>query len=369
MNKIKIDKNYTPYSIQYAPSVFTECIPSRALYILQELSKNTLLEGLPNMIIYGKSGSGKYTRLFILLKHFARKICDISKLRMKAVDIETFAFSLLPTCKNKKKVISVITSPIHIEIDMAQPYMHKVLIPFLDWYTKNTNIQYKIHKYIILRNIDLLDTHIQKALRKYMECTTTRFLCTTRSLLSIDKPIRSRLISLFIQSPSVEQSTDIIQCVCEKQKIKITPSKIIKIIDKSKQGTTGYINLHQLYLVLEGSVYNSINNMINNSDDKISSVYNTKRNEFSDILVKYIVKGNIMEIRNTLYEIYEKYNYFFKEIVGSDIFRILYEKYYKDDLVSISSKWNHLLYKNSNVDSIVHAEAYLYKLCELYYTR
>ena len=358
-------ENYIPYSIQYSPSVFTDCIESRTLHILQTLSKNSLQEGIPNMILYGSSGSGKYTKIYIMLKHFVHSLCDITTLRMKAIDIETFSFTQLPTSKNKQKVMSVIKSPIHIEIDIRQPYIKKALIPFLDWYTKNKNIPYKIHKYIIIRNIELLDIHTQKALLKYMECSTTRFLCTTNSLLSLQKSLKSRTLCLFIPSPSIEETKNIIENVCSVQKIRITPSKINKIIEDSKKGTTEYIHLSQLYMILEGSIY--ISKKDNIKDSKITKLYVTKKNYYTNLLIESIIKGDISNIRVTLYEIYEKYNYMFKEIVGCDIFRILYKKYYKKELISISSLWNHTLYKYSDIDSIVHAEAYIYKLCTLYY--
>lgn len=359
-------ENYIPYSLQYAPIVFTDCIESRTLHILQTLSKNSLQEGIPNMILYGSSGSGKYTKIYIMLKHFVHSICDITILRMKAIDIETYSFTQLPTSKNKQKVISVITSPVHIEIDIGQPYIQKALIPFLDWYTKNKNIPYKIHKYIILRNIELLDIYTQKALRKYMECTTTRFLCTTSSLLSIQKPLRSRLLSLFIPSPSIEETKNIIEKICSIKNIKITPSKMTKIVEMSRKGTTGYIDLSRMFLVLEGTIYN-LNNS-NNSNNSIKTIYTPKKDEIIQEICKYVIKGNIPEIRKSLYILYEKYNYACKEFLSNSLFYILYKKHYVEGLLEIATKWNHILQKYSDIDVLIHGEAYLYKLCELYNT-
>ena len=370
---------YLPFTDIYYPKIFKECTySSKTSFILKNISNCDINEGLPNIVLYGPAGCGKYIRLMITLKKYLNNNFnnnldnnldgdindkyDPYETSVKAIDVETGYFVPIPSSANK--VIYSRVSKYHCEIELKQANAEKTLIPFLDYYSKSKNIYLKIQKYVILRNVEVLKKETQNALKRIVETSQSkiRFMMTINYISKLIFPLRSRFLCVTVKPPNVNEASLIIKNIAEKEKFKISPKKIEMIIEKSYYGSLDIINVRELLLTLEGSYILSENN-------KISKIYVSERNEASDLLVKAVKKGNVMEIRNILYKIYELMKNDFELIVTGDFYRKI-SKNIKDDLktklVFLTSKWNANISKNCIAQPIFQAEAYMYAVCDLY---
>ena len=376
--KIIGDEAYIPLGEKIMPKTFLDCIHSqKTSIILKSLIPDNIYDGIPNIILYGREGSGKYTRLMILLKNYFKNICDPYKFFIRAVDVETGSFVDLPNSKNKlkNKVIIAYTSKSHCEIDLSQANSNKVIIKFLEYYSKSKNINLNIQKYIILRHFEFLKKETQNSLRRIVETCQSNliFMITINSLSNLINPLRSRFICVSVLSPSHDESIQIINSICIKNNLKISPKKIELIIEKSLYGSSGTINLRELLLTLEGSCILSENINLGlkslSSKLKVSKIYTTERNEASDLLIKEVKKGNREEIRNIIYKNYEYMKNDFILIITGDFFRkmlnIIDNEKLKKDFIYLTSKWNTELNKNHIYNHIFQAEAYIYAVCDL----
>jgi DNA polymerase III delta prime subunit len=338
--------SYQPIFDKYTPTSFSECYPS---IVNENLEK---LKDLPNIIVYGPAGNGKFTRLLICLKIFFEGLCNPFHSFPRAIDVETGEF--LPVTTTKKSIFAVV-SKCHCEIDLEQSSVNKALLPFLDYYTKSKNISFDCHKYIILRNLSFLKKETQNALRKVIEDThkTTRFLCTTYSISDVINPLRSRFFCLKLESPSVDNALHIINTISDNEGWKLTKKKKEAIIEKSRYGSAGTINLRELLLTLEGTILTS-------------KLYTSERNEVSDLLIKAVKKGQRKKIRDILYKTYEFMKNDFRNIVMLDFYRkLLPEIDKKMEFLQLTQKYDHRISQSFIRQEILHAEAYLFAVCDL----
>lgn len=344
-------KNYIPLTEKYFPKTLKECFHSSNTN--QMLLKISNSKDIPNMMLHGSNGSGKYTRIILFLKNHL-KINLNSK--VKAIDTVTGLFVPLPTIKNKEKnkVLFSVVSKGHCEIDLNQSRIDKGLINFLKKYCKNKNILLKTHKYIILKNFQYLKKETQNSLRFIIEKSynTVKFLITINSLSKIIEPLRSRFIFLSVKSPNMVESKYILKNIIKKENIKITNYKIKTLINNSKE-KCNLINLKELILSLEGT---SI----------INKIYKTEKQTILDNLLKLVKKGNRDDIRNYIFKLYENIPDEFNNLITVDFFRKIYEFVEnKEELIEITQKQNHEINKNHILNPIFQAESYLFSICEL----
>ena len=298
----------------------------------------------------------------ILLKEYMGHLGDPYIKNTKAIDVETGEF--VPTT-SKNKIIFAMASKIHCEIELNQVNANKTLIPFLEYYSNSKNIQLNIHKYIVLRNIECLKKETQNALRRIVETNQSKIRCimTINSLSNLIKPLQSRFLCFSVSSPSFEQTKKIIDNICTTYNIKITSKKKEDIINESKYGSSGIINLNELFLIIEGSILCSKEK----KELSLSKIYISERNEASNLLLKEIKKGNIEEIRNILYKIYEIMKNDFSLIINDFSRKLLnnVDDKLKKEIIYLSARWDSEINKNYILNPIFQAEGYLYHMCDL----
>lgn len=353
-------KNYLPFSEKYLPSSFKDLVHSRKTNKILEFLSGNFEEELPNILLYGTAGSGKYSRLFVTLKHFFDQ--DILP-NVKAIDVDTGYFTELPCAKSvgNKKVLFSLVSKVHCEIEVSQAHIDKALILFLENYCKTKNVNLNVKKHIILRNIEFLKRETQNSLRKLIEKHKSRaiFFVTTRSLSRVIIPLRSRFLILPVKSPGKEHVFEIVKEISHKENFSVTEPKLNKIIRKSLYGPSGTINLNKFMVTLEGS-------LIISGKSKILKVYETETNELLSFLIKSVKKKNHREIRNILYKIYESTKDNFKEIVFGDFYReMLKEVKDKKTFSILTSEWDSKMNSIFVEQCLFQAEAYLFSICEL----
>lgn len=351
-------KSFIPLNERYNPTSFSDLEHSKKTNtILNKLSKN-----IQNILLYGTAGCGKYTRLKVLIQDYSNNILKIplSKCKPRAINIDTGYFTNLPSSKSKIKeeVIFCMTSNIHCEIEINQNKSGKGLIKFLEYYSKTKNIKFNIKKIVILRNIEYLKKELQLSLRRLIEISSKNiiYLMTTRSLLKIIKPLKSRFLCLSVQSPTIDDTYNIINSICtiENKNVK----DINKIINYSKFGSSGSINLHLMFLSLEGTFILK------------KKVYIPERVKCIMNLIESVKSGDMMNIRNNLYKIYETKKKIFIDIIINDFYReFIIEIKDKSYFTEITAKWSSIISQNFINNPLFHSEAYMFEICKIYQTQ
>lgn len=361
--------NYICYSNKYSPLSISDCFSFKKSKMLNKfLNTMNVKDGIQNVVLYGPAGCGKYTILMLMLNKCYKNICNPYRISVRAVSTLTGGFVQLPSSKNKikDKIIYVRTSKLHCEIELNQPNIDKALLLFLDYYSSTRNIYLNTYKYIILRNIEYLKRDTQNSLRRIIEIyqTKIRFLVTINSITKLIMPLRSRFIPIKTYPPSVEDSLLIIKNISIKENLKISKKKKMDIINKSLSGTCGFINLHKLFLCLEGS-------SIISKTNKIINIYSPYRNIYTEELINSVKKGDIDLIRNIIYNIYGKMKDNFKSIIIYDFYREMLNEIKdnkKFEFIRLTSEWDSKINQSYIKDCILNAEGYIYSVCNLYHS-
>jgi DNA polymerase III delta prime subunit len=337
----EFERSLLPASERHIPRSFEECIHSKKINnALEKLCKVSRDRGLPNLLLYGSAGSGKYTRAMVTLYSFFKESVIYGG-TAKAIHPVKGCFTHIPgrgvTGKTDKAVF-VISSPLHCEIDMEQANAEKCLVNFLDYFSKTKNVFLNCHKYVIIRHAERISHKTQQSLRRVMETksNTTRFLVTCRSLCSWMDPLRSRFLCLPVRSPSEKEAEIILRDVAKKENWKLTKKRVSQILRYSRYGTSNAIHLADMLMVAEGSFLISLGK-------RSFTVYIPDRKKACQRILLEMKNGNREKMRSALEDIYVGMSHDFNQILTGDLFHLLLEECDNEGkykLLNITAEWN-----------------------------
>ena len=316
------------------------------LKLNEKLTKISEIE-IPNLLICGPHGSGKYTRILLTLKKHLKSAS--LNVKPKAIDVDSGQF----TSFDKKRIICAFISEHHCEIELLQQHAQKALIPFVQYYSKTKNIKTNKHKYLILKNFEVLSNQTQNALRTIVEKNHSRirFLVTLSRYSKLIPPLRSRFVCFNLKAPTILETTEIINIIFACENYNISKHDINKIIKKLYIGSFNAINLKELFLVLEGTIITK-------------NIYTSQRNLAINNFIKLIKSGNRSNICKFLYELYEKNEHIFIDIIFHDFYRkILPRVKDKHKFKEITAKWEAIIAKDFISNKILIAEGYAFDIC------
>jgi len=363
----KFEKSLVPAFERNYPTRFDQCVHAvKTTDLLRKLcERETIESGLPNIMLYGPEGSGKYARAIIAL-------CELFQLptlrngTVKAIDPNTGGFTVLPGksgTKKTQKAVCIFATQIHCEIDIQQSNAEKSLIKFLDYYSRTKNAFLGCHKYVIIRHANRISQRTQNALRRVMETktNTVRFLVTSKSKGAWIEPLQSRFLCLPVESPREKDAIAILKHVATKENWKLTPTRIKKILENSRYGVAGHIHLTEMLMVAEGSFISMIGK-------RSFKVYVPDRVRAVAMIIQEMKHGNREKIRNVLEKIGVLMADTFVMLLTGDLFRELLgmvneEKKFK--LIEITAYWNHRLSDDTIFYPLLAAEAYVFAVCDL----
>lgn len=356
-----------PVSEKYPPEYLDQCHTAQrnTLRLKKIISKTTINQGIPNILLCGPRGSGKYVRALAVLNEFFKDLNyqTIRNCTVRAIDIESGSFCPIPgTAGTKKteKAVLVLTSPVHCEIDMDQSNADKSLINFLEYYSKTKNIAMNCHKYVVIRHAERIRFKTQHSLRMVMErkSQSIRFIVLCRSLNNWILPLRSRFIHFSIPAPSIEEAKLILRDVGNKEGWKLTKKREDLIIQESLEGLSRNINIGTLLMVMEGSFLIT---------KKLFKVYTPLRKMATQNLYRALMEGDREKILEVLGEIYLQDHIEFREIIMKDLLAMLLDEVTEDKkykLVQIASEWDHRIADDNIFYPLLVAEAYLLEVVE-----
>ena len=202
-----------PWVEKYRPKDISNIMEQNEIIeTLKECIKNSL--ALPHCLFYGPPGTGKTTTaLAITFQLFGPLFYKERILELNASD---------------ERGIKVVREKIKI---FAKKKIN-------DNIPKNYKYKCPPYKVIILDEADAMTDESQFALRRIIEenSLTTRFFLICNYVARINKPILSRCAIYRFKNLSNNAITEMLNKICNKEKINITSKSINKIIDYCEIG-------------------------------------------------------------------------------------------------------------------------------------
>lgn len=285
---------------------------------------------IPNTIIYGEDGCGKYTLMNLWLSHIFGK--DIYNIKKTIMEYKT---------TNKVLELNIFYSNYHYIVNPALYgiYDKSFLQNFINDVSNTSNISKsiegtKLYKIIVIQNAEQLTLNAQNALRSTIEkyINTCRFIFLSKSLNKIIEPIISRCMCIKIPKPSNDYILNILTKTCDLNEFKYDENyqfdnvKLKDIADNSDGNIKKAINILELCIIDE-------NNKLSNFDE-FNSTINT--------IVNLILKKDaflIYEIRNEIFKLLvscQKPNAIFKNLLIC-ILKKINDNTIKNNIINICS--------------------------------
>jgi replication factor C subunit 3/5 len=225
---------------------------------LQSFLKNLKNKDLPNLILYGQEGAGKKSFLSVLFP--GKKIKNVRSIKYNSKTVD----------------YTIYNTPHTIEIDSKELkiYNKYLLQNIIKNIAETKRVNDNKSKIIVIHNAHFLDKDFQYILRKMIELyiNSAKFILISNSLNKIINPIKSRCLCIKVKNPELKEIEDFVKRVKKEEKMKITATKIKKILETSNR------NLKKAILELETYTYSDVNvsNKINESINKIVSSLKNK---------------------------------------------------------------------------------------------
>ena len=308
-----------------------------------------------HLIIYGPSGSGKDYIINKLLYSFFGK----ANVELKDIEYTLMGYS------NLKTKIMIKQSKNHIVIEPNSNGFDKYLIQeIIKDYSKSNMLnilkQSKNFKIIIINKIDNLSYYAQASLRRTLEkySDTCKFILVSDQLSKIIEPLRSRCIMLRVPLPDNTEIINKLLYISFKEKFNISFNKITEIVNKSDNKINIAVWLLEIfsynidYNINWETIIDKIINLI------FSSINNN--NKIHIIIKKIRVKFYLLFITNIPTQI------IIKKIMNKLLNKV-YNNILKYNIINITSIFENRL--NQGTRHIIHIEAYVIKLIELFNTK
>lgn len=272
---------------------------------------------IPNTIIYGEDGCGKYTLMNLWLKNiFGKEIYNIKKTVMEY------------KTTNKVLELNIFYSNYHYIVNpsLYGIYDKSFLQNFINDVSNTSNISKsiegtKLYKIIVIQNAEQLTLNAQNALRSTIEkyINTCRFIFLSKSLNKIIEPIISRCMCIKIPKPNDDYVLDILAKTCDLNKIEYNDKfeinsefKLNEIVKHSDGNIKKALNLLDLCIIE------------NNTNNANFDEFNETISNINDLILKKDL-FLIYDIRNLIYKLLvscQKSNNIFKKLLIDLIRRI-----------------------------------------------
>jgi replication factor C subunit 3/5 len=309
---------------------------------------------LPHLLFYGPEGCGKEFIIDILLEKIFTK---------KSTQLQETEYTINGYGNSKTKVM-IKQSQHHIMIEPNNNGFDKYLIQeIIEDYAKSEIIQvlrYKrLYKIVIINLIDNLSYYAQASLRRTMEkyANTCKFIFISNQLSKVHEPLKSRCMLIRIPAPNNTMIMSTIMNIAIKENIKITGNNMIDIIsysDNNINKAIGMLEVISYNISLDKMWYKVIELLVDMIMD--TTLYN--KNGIYDM---------IENARNMLYQLFIT-NIDFHTVIKTIMIEI--KKRINDNkfiymIVSETSKFENRICQGTR--HIIHLEAYIIKLIDLYY--
>lgn len=227
---------------KYRPKSFKEMNSHSELV---NLLKEYTIETMPHLILYGKNGSGKRTLLYSLINHLSGKE---QVFKLKKTEVETSS--------DQKIEIEFFESEEYIEVNpsnygnkdkiIVQTFIKQMAQtrPILEFFKSNKKLNTRI---LVIMNAEKLTKDAQAGLRRTVEqySSSFRIILVCEQLSTIIEPIRSRFLSLRVNTFTYEECLLICKEILSKENGNFSEN-FIKLLYEESNG-----NLERILSLLE----------------------------------------------------------------------------------------------------------------------
>ena len=228
---------------------------------------------LPNLLLYGPSGTGKTSTITAM----CRQLFGPVLMRNRILVLNASDDRGINTVREKIKQFANMTIG-----------------------NKDENYPSPNFKVIILDEADNMTIDAQSALRRIMETTakTTRFCIICNNINKVIEPISSRCAKFRFTPLNTENIKKKVMSILEKESVNLPEKLINNVINESKGDARKVVNLIQCLSTYENSNYDLFklyNDITGNIEEE----------EFDNLIIK-IKKSNIFKIPKITYNIIKK---------------------------------------------------------------
>ena len=346
--------------MKYYETLYEEYINSCELYNIHPELKEEILKfptnivNMPNILVHGACGIGKYTQVLNIIKKYSPTELKYDK----RITIST----------DKQQYLCHI-SDIHYEVDMsllgcnAKTLWHEIFFQIVDIISVKPNK----HGIILCKNFHNINSELLEVFYSYMHQYNSKssnikikFILISEHISFLPYKIINSCYRLPIKRPSKDLYNELLKINYEKNKHKIdscantlfNPQNILDNIDKN-----GIINIKELRSFAHISDHSKIpedlvNKVCNNIIDKIQNIEQVKFTEFRDTLYELLI-----------------YNIDINEAVWYIIYYFLSDdKLDNNDISDILIKcYSSFKYFNNNYRPIYHLESIMFYIIKKIY--
>jgi DNA polymerase III delta prime subunit len=210
----------------------------KSLDFNSQINNLNIFDDLPHIVIYGGDGTGKKTRIRLLIK----RIFPDYKKSEKMVIWKT------------KGEVPVFISNYHYWIDCytLRSYEKQIIRKYIKEIGSNKSIIHHKYRFIIFDNAQYLSEIGQSMLRQMIEkySEKLRFIFITNSLSKFSSILQSRCLLVRNAAPNDNICKYILKMICDNEGIIISNHMLNKFLKKSIENY-GYNNLWFLIHILE----------------------------------------------------------------------------------------------------------------------
>ena len=303
-------------------------------------------ENLPNILLYGESGSAKRTLLYSFFNNIKKQkyIC---------------------TYKTSSKPIEYIIykSNEYIELDLNDLGIYKkyILKDIIKDFIQTRRVFDNKNKIIIIHNIHLLNVDDQFILRKIIEeyIINCRFILLSNTINNLLEPIKSRCLILKTPGFNKEILHNKINDILKKEDIELKQRIINEIVLNSKCNLKRAILELDTYLNMKKVDLESEKNYFKMKSESVENIILRLIKSFRNKEIKY------EDVDEILYKLLINY-----KIEATIIIQYIYDNIYaklndkkKYQVVNLNYEYNKNLMNASK--KIIYLQSYIYNLHEI----
>lgn len=287
--------------MKYYETLYEDYINSNELYNIHPELNDTInklpkhIENLPNLLIHGPSGTGKYTQVLKILKKYSPSELKYDKKITVNTDKQQYMYHI---------------SDIHYEVDMSllgcnsKTLWHEIFFQLVDIISVKQN---KVG-IIVCKNFHTINSELLEIFYSYMQQYNMKnsnilikFIIISEHISFLPYKIINICYKISVKRPSNEVYTEILKMKHEKNKHKQqmnSPKHTTTNISYGKQlleniDENGITNIKEVYSFLHTTENTQMpedlfNKVCNNIIVKIEDIDNVKFTDFRDILYELL---------------------------------------------------------------------------------
>ena len=356
--------------MKYYESLFDDYINSIISYNvhpeLQELytSFPNKINNIKNIILYGPSGSGKYSQLLLFLLKFSP-----SKLKYENKIIAT----------TEKLEYKYKISDIHYEIDMSllgcnsKIIWHEIFYQIVDIISMSSN-QFG---FIVCKNFHLIHSELLEIFYSYMQQynhnntnITIKFIIISEHISFLSSKILNTSNIVNIKKPTCEKITSFNNHCNNRKNLPFSNEEIITRLVKNKEKNNN-TNVNKFLKTIDTNGITNLKeikylDLLFNKNEIIQTIPNDNFEIICNKIIKSIAlkdKVDYMDLRNNLYDMLT-YNLDIIECIWYILYQLIQNDYLVEENISIlcCNMFEQLKYYNNNYRPIYHLETIIYNI-------